>query len=204
MRRAVLQCAGLLACMVLVGCVTAPSRVSAPVDAATRRVQLLATEAFHLEGRLAAALGQEGFSANLSWSQAGARSELDLRAPLGFGTAHVLRDRGDMRLATSRGESLAGAAADEALADRLGFEAPLDSLRYWVLGVPDPSRPGVEQAGEGGLPASLEQSGWRIEYPEYRAAGGDGAGLLMPRRLTLTREGVRLRLVIDKWLLGAR
>jgi outer membrane lipoprotein LolB len=170
----------------------------------TRRLQLQATTVFRLEGRLAAAIGQEGFSANLDWSQRGARSELDLRAPLGFGTAHVVREGGSLRMETSRGEKLSGDDASATLAARLGFEPPLDSLRYWVLGLADPSRPAQETAGEGGLPATIEQEGWRIEFTDYRALAPQGGGVLLPRRLTLLRDAVRLRLVVDRWSLGAR
>jgi len=201
MRRIVLLGALLLAA----GCVTAPPRPAGPpLDAAARRSLLLSVPSFQLEGRLAAAVGQDGFNANLAWSQRGGRSELDLRAPLGFGTAHVVREGGSIRLETSRGERFNGPEADEDLAGRLGFQPPLDSLRYWVLGVADPAKSANEAMGEGGLPASLEQDGWHVEFTEYRELAREGAALWLPRRLTLVREAIRLRLVIDRWTLGAR
>ena len=46
---------------------------------------------------------------------------------------------------TPAGLSLNGAPPSDAvvaqLQERLGFELPLDNLRYWLLGVPDPSTP---------------------------------------------------------------
>jgi outer membrane lipoprotein LolB len=194
----------LLVGVLLVGCATVPprGRVEAPASWDTRRLELQAVTRFTLEGRLAAAVGQEGFSASLSWSQRGSHSELDLRAPLGFGTAEVTREGDDIRLKSSRGDNLTGAVATDELARRLGFDPPLDSLRYWVLGVPDPTRPAVETPGNGTTLSSLEQDGWRVEYAEYRAFGQAALEALLPRRLTLTREGIRLRLLIDHWKLG--
>lgn len=190
--------------LLLSACVTAPPRAVALIEPQARRELLQSIGSFSLSGRLAAAVGQEGFSANLDWTQRAARSELDLRAPLGFGSAHVTREGGQLKLETSRGEKLAGPEAAEGLAARLGFEPPLDSLRYWALGVADPARAAVETAGEGGLPAAIEQDGWRIEYAEFRAAMLQGAATLLPRRLTLTRGPVRLRLVVDRWTLDKR
>jgi outer membrane lipoprotein LolB len=115
-----------------------------------------------------------------------------------------VREAGGLRLATSRGERLSGDEAGAALAARLGFEAPLDSLRYWVLGLADPARPAREAPGEEGLPATIEQDGWRVEFTEYQAVAAEGGALRLPRRLTLTREAVRLRLLVDRWSLGAR
>ncbi len=191
LRGVVLLCA---AC--LCACVTVPRQPEVPQDPQARREHLQSLSGFSLSGRLAVAVGQEGFSANLDWIQRSAHTELDLRAPLGFGSAHVVREGTQLNLESSRGERFSGPEASEALAARLGFDPPLDSLRYWALGVADPARPAIETAGEGGLPAAIEQDGWRIDYAEFKAS--------LPRRLTLTRGPVRLRLVVDRWTLVAR
>jgi outer membrane lipoprotein LolB len=197
----------LLGTLLLAGCVTALPRPAAPAGWESRRLSLQAVDRFRLDGRIAAAVGQEGFNASLAWAQRGSHSDLTLRAPLGFGSAQVTRDGADIRLRSSRGQNLSGSLATDELARRLGFEPPLDSLRYWVLGVPDPARPAIETLREGqtegrGL-AALEQDGWRVEYTEYKAFGAAALDTLLPRRLTLTRAGIRLRLVIDNWKLSA-
>ena len=201
MRRVLALAAGLL----LAGCVTAPLRVAAPVPLTyeSRRSQLQAVHVFTLEGRLAAAVGQEGFNASLDWAQQGRRSALNLRAPLGFGTAQVLRDGEHLSLKSSRGDHYDGTLAREALARQLGFDPPLDSLRYWVLGVPDPALPATETPDAAEHLAALEQDGWRVEFAEYRRYGEAALEAVLPRRLTLLREGIRLRLVIDRWTVAA-
>jgi len=198
----------LLAALLLAGCAAAPLRqAAAPAGWESRRLQLQAVSRFSLDGRIAAAVGQEGFNASLAWAQLGARSQLGLRAPLGFGSAEVTREGGDIRLRSSKGQNLSGNVATEELARRLGFDPPLDSLRYWVLGVPDPARPAIETLGasdaRGPSLAALEQDGWRVEYAEYKAFGPAALDALLPRRMTLTRAGIRLRLVIDHWKVTA-
>ncbi|HEY8506781.1 MAG TPA: lipoprotein insertase outer membrane protein LolB, partial [Steroidobacteraceae bacterium] len=86
-------------------------------------------------------------------------------------------------------------AARAEIVQRLGFEPPLSSLRYWVLGVPDPSASATEQLDDQQRLRQLQQAGWNIEYGSYMAANGEW----LPQRMTLQREGVRVRLIVDSW-----
>jgi outer membrane lipoprotein LolB len=185
-----------------VGTVRPPPAATVAVPPLTeRRAALQAVQSFQLEGRLAAAVDGEGFNANLGWTQRGDRSELDLRAPLGFGAARVVRDAGQLTLEASRGERFNGPLASEQLAQRLGFEPPLGSLRWWVLGMPDPAGPEgtASLSPDGQSVLALDQNGWHVDYSEYARYGSTPLTAWLPRRLTLSREGVRLRLVVDRW-----
>ena len=198
MRSEWLRLAAALAVAALAGCRTAP--VSLPPGAGweARRPQLQALAHFELKGRVAVAAGNEGFNASLHWIQDGARSQLFLAGPLWVGGAEVSASGKELNLVTSRGEHLDSAAAHAALAARLGFDPPLSSLRYWVLGVPDPSAPANAALDpQAQRLSALTQAGWRIDYTEYRAVGAD----VLPARLTLQRDTVRVRLLVDDWQL---
>jgi len=177
------------------GCRTLPT----PAPGASweaRRAELQARTHFELRGRVAVAAGSEGFNASLHWIQDGARAQLTLAGPLGAGGAQVTATAEDLELTTSRGDRLSGEAARTQLAARLGFDPPLSSLRYWVLGVPDPQAPATEtlDAGQQRLSA-LVQEGWQIGYDGYASAGAE----VLPARLTLQRDAVRVRLLVDTW-----
>jgi len=162
-----------------------------------RRTELQARQHFNLKGRVAVAAGEEGFNASLRWTQEGNRSEVSLDGPLGVGGVQISADGATLRVVNSRGEQLDDASARTELAARLGFEPPLTSLRYWVLGVSDPSLPSQETLDPQRRLARLEQSGWEIEYGGYIPASA--ASEWLPQRLTLQREGVRVRLLVDAW-----
>ena len=188
------------ACLItaLAGCQTAP--VLPPAAPApgweAQRAALQARTHFELKGRVAVAAGGEGFNANLHWTQDGARSFVSLQGPLGVGGAQVTADGADLSLVTSRGERLDSQAAHAALAARLGFDPPLAALRYWVLGVPDPQSPATEALdAQTQRLSGLTQAGWHIDYTAYGAAGTDS----LPTRLTLQRDTVRVRLLVDAW-----
>ena len=144
-----------------------------------------------LDGRAAVAAGTQGWQASLDWRQREASSELHLAGPLGIGAQVITQTPG--------GISINGAAPTDAalsqLQDRLGFALPIDELRFWLLGVPDPSSTFELTRNDQDRAQHLSQSGWSVDYDRYMAAGGD----VLPARIVLTRGDVRVRVVIDHW-----
>ena len=195
MRSSGLRLAAAVALAALAGCRTLPT-LPPGVPWAERRPELQARTHFELRGRVAVATGSEGFNANVHWIQEGARSQLTLAGPLGAGGAQVTASGDDLELITAHGEQLNSTAARAQLTARLGFDPPLAALRYWVLGVPDPGAPATETLDprEQRLSALL-QAGWRIDYDGYASAHGQ----VLPARMTLRRDAVRVRLLVDDW-----
>ena len=162
-----------------------------------RRASLQAIDQYSFTGQLAAATASEGFSASLSWQQQGAASDVLLRAPLGVGGARLNYDGGVLHLSDSHGNQLDGAAAQQQVGRLFGFEPPLASLRFWLLGVPDPATAATETLDDAQRLTVLQQDEWRVEYGEYQQA----AGQWLPRRLALRRGAVKLKLQITHWQL---
>ena len=196
---------GLLACLVLLSLAACHTLARAPTPAAAaitpwseRRAALQAIDAFHFNGQLAAATATEGFSASLRWQQQGATSDLLLRAPLGVGGAHIIYDGTLLRVTATDGSQLEGDAAHAELARLLGFEPPLASLRYWLVGVPDPHQPdAVETLDDTQRLGRLQQGEWQIDYGEYMQSGER----TLPRRIAVQRGTLRLKLRVSNWQL---
>ena len=190
-----------LAAAVLAGCKTAPPQQNVlPGQAVAqnwdaRRSQLQNRQSFELKGRVAVAAGNDGFNARLLWRQSGSRSNVALDGPLGAGGVQITNDGGSLSVTTAHGDRLDSEAAKAELKTRLGFEPPLGSLRYWILGVPDPAQPYKEVLDDQQHLASVEQSGWTVDYGAYMAVGSES----LPSKVTLQREGVRVRLIVDGW-----
>jgi outer membrane lipoprotein LolB len=194
MRAALTIAASLL---LLAGCSTLKPQAPAPQTWEQRLPALQAITQFQLDGRLAATSGNEGFSAGVRWRQDHDSATLDLSAPLGFGAAHVEQNAAGLTVTSSRGVTLEGAAASEELAKTLGFEPPLRSLRYWVLGASDPDFASQETIDDQQRLAHLEQDGWQVDYAQYTQV----AGQWLPQQLTVTRQSLRLKLVVNAWRL---
>ena len=190
-----LCCDVLLCTLLLCACVTVPRPAAAPIPWAQRLAALQAISHFELQGRLAASTGTDGFSAGLRWQQQDDRGSIDLSAPLGFGAAHIEQTAANLQLTTSKGLTLDRAAARDELRATLGFEPPLTSLRFWILGASEPTTGAQESVDPQQRLAHLEQGGWQVDYGEYALVQQQW----LPRRLTVTRGSLRLRVVIDSW-----
>jgi outer membrane lipoprotein LolB len=204
-RRAPAGLAAGVAVLLLTACASLPEpspvTLPVPIDWPQRRAQLQQRADFTLKGRLAVAAGEEGFSAGLRWQQRDADGLIELDGPFGVGGLRLQVRGAALELTTARGERLDGAAARGELERRLGFALPLESLRYWVRGVPDPARAADERLDATAQRlAGLAQGGWTVDYAAYVE---DPAGGPLPRRLSAVREGARLRLVIEAWSSGA-
>lgn len=192
-----------LAVVVIAGCRTAPiqqpTTASQPWDAT--RSELQARDHFALKGRVAVAAGKDGFSASLRWTQAGTRSQVSLEGPLGAGAVQITSDGDALNIVNSHGDHLDSDAARADLEARLGFDPPLNSLRYWIQGVPDPATPAKETVDpQQQRLQSLQQDGWQIDYTGYMPGTTDGSGSAwLPSRMTVQRTGVRVRVLVDGW-----
>lgn len=184
--------AGVFGVLLVTGCASlrAPGALplQLPGDWAMRRSALQEWPRFDLRGRVAVASGEQGFTAALRWAQRAEASRLELDGPLGVGGVRL--------------EFVNGRLADEAtrseLERRLGFALPVESLRYWLLGVPDPARTAEEAlAADATRLDSLQQDGWTVRFPAY--AGVAGANYELPRRIEASRAGVRVRLLVESW-----
>lgn len=184
------------ALLALAGCRTLPPPAPAAPPWDTRRPELQAREHFELKGRVAVAAGSQGFNARLRWAQDGGRAQVALEGPLGAGAVHIDTHGSDLDITTASGARLTSDAARAELSARLGFDPPLASLRYWILGVPDPASPADETLDPARQHLTrLEQQGWRIDYGSYVAVGSEW----LPGRLTLERADVRVKLLVDDW-----
>jgi outer membrane lipoprotein LolB len=189
MRRALL----LLFCSALGACASVRP-VAPPVPAVVweqRVTELQHATRWRLDGRAAVALGQQGWQATLDWRQSGMFAEVHLSGPLGIG-ALVLKQGPD-------GLSLNGAPPSDAVLsqvhDKLGFDPPLENLHYWLLGIPNPASGFEVSRNDQDRAKTLTQAGWSIAYDRYLPVAGDA----LPARLVLSREGVRVRIIIDHW-----
>ena len=180
------------------GCQTLPGPPAAGPDAAAR-VAIAALDRWHATGRVAVRAGDEGFSASFDWREQDGHGELGVRGPFGAGAVRISRSAARIRIESGTAAPLEVAAPfdelEPELVARLGFPLPIDSLRFWVLGVPAPGTPVDGSDGE------FRQGGWQVAVPEFVAVSGAPGPL--PSRLVLTRDATRIRVVVDRWQVGA-
>ncbi|MBS1199573.1 MAG: outer rane lipoprotein LolB [Proteobacteria bacterium] len=186
-----------IATLALAGCATVPP-APVTVDWDLRQQELLALDHWRMTGRVAVTVNGDGASASIDWRQSGETADLAVSGPLGVGALRAILDGSGLRLEDGSGARVEGADAERLLAERLGAEMPVRSLRYWMLGIPAPGEPYEQTRSADGRPELLRQSGWQVEFSRFGAAPGGE----LPVRLTIARDGARVKLAVTRWDLG--
>ena len=174
----------------LAGCAGLAERSHPPASAAG----IAGLTGWVAAGRLAVAAGGDGASGGFVWRQEGAETRLQVRGPLGAGAFEIASDGGQLSITDAEGQ-VAGAAAHDAIRARLGADLPLGSLRYWMIGLPDPAATGRVTESDTAPLRIIDQHGWTIAYDAFLTSGG----LRLPARVTATSGDVRLRLTVSDW-----
>lgn len=161
----------------------------------SRKAVLEQLEEWEFAGRIGVSAGDEGFNGKLWWRQDGVVFRARISGPLGVGTIFINGDRREMTLTDRDGVVTELDDAEAELRARYGWTIPVTSLRYWVLGIPDPASSSDVGFNADGRVGELQQQNWQVTIGQY----AEGGGQQMPRRLTAVNDDIRVRLVIDDW-----
>jgi outer membrane lipoprotein LolB len=186
---------GLLVGLCLIFLLSACSVVPVEPDMHYSRAAMLRfyeLERWSFEGRLALTGKNDSWSANISWEHSPGTEKIKLSGPLGQGAVvislagHVVTiDRGGDDVQTST-------QPEEFINQQLGMFVPVRSLRYWVVGLPEPSSSYKD------TDIGFNQAGWLNEYKQMQLVD-DGS---MPQKMTVMNDQVKLKLIIDRWILN--
>lgn len=198
-RRGLLFASALLLC----SCAAVPPREPPAAEPGVlwqeRAERLRALNDWSFNGRAALSGPDTGSrTVRVNWTMSGDEYHLAFMSILGQRVAELRGDAGGAELRLPNEEPRTAPRAEALLAEVLGWTAPVEALRYWVLGLPAPAPLFGREPGEldpWGRLLALEQEGWRVEFGQYTEAGG----LELPKRLALHHPRLRIRLVIDEW-----
>lgn len=186
--------------LLLCGCATPPTLSPEAASAWTaRQTALTQLTMWQADGRIGVVSGQDGWHASFQWAQQESAYRIDLIGPLGQGRVIVESEGQDVRIQTQDGQNWTAPDADDLLEQSLGVRLPVNGLRYWVRGLPEPGSTPVLQTDASGRLTRLEQNGWIIEYPAY--APTSRLNLDLPERIVARRPDLSVKLVIEQWKL---
>lgn len=187
----------------LAGCQTLPRETPPvagalpPADAfALRTASLTALDGWTLRGRGALSAGGRGWNGGVHWAQCADAFDLRFIAPLGAGTLRISGLPGAMRVRGTDGTDFHAADLEADLEHLLGARLPVESLRWWVVGVPAPDAAHLAlDLDAAGRAMRFEQAGWAVSYPRYTTH----AGIEVPALVVAERDDTRVRVVLDDW-----
>jgi len=195
----------IVAALLLAACATQAPRAPLPPLTRTpeanqqqREAVLAAQSSWSLQGRVALSNGRDGGSGRIDWQQDGARYDVSLSAPVTRQSWRITGDESHARLEGIAGGPVEGDDPVALLREATRWDIPVTALASWVRGIPaDEARHGradVEFGPDGRL-ATLRQAGWTVQYMAWAP---DGA-IELPQRLEASRNGAKVRLVVDGW-----
>ncbi len=189
----------LLALSLLTACTTpAPPPFVKDADKTwqQRQRQLATINSWLLNGRMAVLNDDEAWHLNMRWQRQDGDYVLDLSGPFGSGHAQLRGGINGVLLKDSAQNVFYADSPDELLQKLTHFRIPVQSLQYWIYGIPDKaikiSR--LELDGYGRL-ALLQQNGWKVVFKKYMPV----AQHVLPQKIFITGFDMKVKIFIDDW-----
>lgn len=176
--------------------VTKPDAVDDPVlEWAARQTQLNQITHWNLSGRLAITNKAEVWHLTVKWQQQEQNYKIHLSGPFGAGAVQLKGDDIGVIIKTSDNTTFA-TNAEQTLYEQTGVKMPIQSLFYWIRGLPNPKLVVAHQnIDEYGRLKKLSQNDWTIRFKRYKKNNA----IYLPSKVFLNRESLDIRFVIEEW-----
>ncbi len=176
----------------VVGCAT--HKALPPAALPWSASEIAAIDRFAIKGKVGFRRGETGGSAALIWRQENDRYQLSAVGPLGQGATRISGHANLIRIENSAGTQ-ESSAPETLLAEALGWPVSVNSLAFWVRGLPAPGSDATVTVDESGQPSHIRQQDWDIVLDRYRP----DAGRMLPHRVVATGGDSRITLLIERW-----
>ena len=184
----ILLLAGILALPACSTLSTTPEMAYQPSNAQNELYDL---QRWAFEGRIAITGKNDAWSANINWEHTPSEDLIKLSGPLGQGGALIQLNASGVTIDQGGGDVKSSTDVENFINQQVGLAVPVNSLRYWVVGLPDKSQTASA------IVNGFEQVGWKNQYKTMQPVGS----YVLPRNMTVTSETVKLKLFIDQWIL---
>lgn len=201
--RMLLVVAGML---LLSACATTPTEPlpegltdQPPADWGERQQQLAGFQHWQLQGKLAVRQDSDSGTAIINrWVQDGEYYDLALSSAfLGMGRTELSGVPGYIELTLPDGETYISNEPAELIAAATGWQLPIDSLIWWIRGLPAPEGDYQLLFDDQQILTVIRQQGWEIRYDRWRDFVEDLPPL--PARITALKEDKRVRVAVTSW-----
>ncbi|MBL1273026.1 MAG: outer membrane lipoprotein LolB [Oceanospirillales bacterium] len=170
-----------------------------PADWQDRSTKLRRFDHWQLSGKLAVRQPSDSGTAIINyWIQEGEAYDLGLSSSfLGMGSTNLKGVPGFIELTLSNGETYRSGDPDALMKAATGWQLPMESLTWWIRGLPAPDGDFRLLFDDRGGLAMIRQAGWEIRYDRWHELQGDVPAL--PARITALKEDKRVRVVVSSW-----
>ncbi|MFP3979461.1 lipoprotein insertase outer membrane protein LolB [Marinobacter sp. KMM 10035] len=170
-----------------------------PADWQDRSAKLRQFDHWQLSGKLAVRQPTDSGTAIINhWIQEGEAYDLALSSSfLGMGSTKLNGTPGFIELTLSNGETYRSGDPDALMEAATGWQLPLESLVWWIRGLPAPAGDFRLLFDTRGELAIIRQGGWEIRYDRWHELQDSTPAL--PARITALKDNKRVRVVVSDW-----
>jgi len=178
----------LLSVLMLLAC--SPEKIKEEPYSKKPKEALYGLNTWAFVGRLALKSKTESWQASIGWQHSIDEENIKLSGPLGQGAMSIRLANNQVFIDRGDGEIISSNHPEQFIYQQIGMVVPVCSLKYWVLGLPEPNLSSITTAN------GFEQAEWIIEYEQIQVVNG----YKIPRKIIATNEELKLKLVIDQWI----
>ncbi|NWN92486.1 outer membrane lipoprotein LolB [Marinobacter adhaerens] len=170
-----------------------------PADWTDRSAQLRQFDHWQLTGKLAVRQPSDSGTALINhWIQKGEAYDLALSSSfLGMGSTTLKGVPGFIELTLANGETYRSGDPAALMEAATGWQLPLESLTWWIRGLPSPGSDYRLLFNDQGKLAIIRQDGWEIRYDRWHEQQSNIPAL--PARITALKDQKRVRVAVGDW-----
>lgn len=164
-----------------------------------REKQLASLQNWQFDGRISLVTEDEAWTGKLYWQQQNNDYFIHFNAPSGQGALQLRRNAEGVELQLSNGDVYTAQDPSELLKRETNWDLPLDSLWFWIRGLPSPTMADhMATLNDDGLIFTIEQNNWHIQFDRYDSYQEH----LFPRKIVIKHADLKLRLVVTNWIVS--
>jgi outer membrane lipoprotein LolB len=132
---------------------------------------------------------------SFKWHQHDEQYDFDFTGPMHVGSAMLTGDAGRATFKQGDQAPVVGASPEALLLKHMGWQVPLQPLRYWIVGAYVPDQRALVRWDDQHHLRIIHQDGWQVLLSDYKLE----QGVMLPHRLSLKRGEVWAKLVVQSW-----
>lgn len=152
-------------------------------------------EDWQISGKISVRNSTQSGSGTLAWQQQQEHFDIQVNGPLGQGSIRLSGLPGRVELTTNQLQIRAG-SAEQLMQQQLGWSIPLESLLWWVRGLPAPNMQHQLELNDNSQAYRIHQAGWQLDYLSYQDTP---AGVPLPQRIRARSPELLITLYIRQW-----
>jgi outer membrane lipoprotein LolB len=157
-----------------------------------------AITSWEIKGLMGVRSPKKSWSSQINWLQNGPSSyHIRMFGPMGGGTVLIDRSNGVVTYQDEH-KKVSSKQASVLMKQQTGVALPVESLYYWVRGLPAPGHVDASHYGPQNQLEMLKQSGYTLIYTDYQ----NNNKYQLPTKLRLEGHGILIKLVIKSWRVG--